>query len=456
MFREQHHIYKRLNNLMDAAITAASFVLAYKIRDNLATFAEFGHLGRLADFEQYSTIFVISCLIWPVFLNLNGLYPPYRERKFSRDIKVLVRSSVEATVVLIAISFLFRLVEISRLLIFSFAIVNLLLLLAKSAALKLWLEFQRRQGKNLSRVIIVGEKGTITKTIETIVGRRHMGLVAVGVITVNSHDAIPQEVLGVPVLGDISQIKGILHHTPTDQIIFCVSRRALKDVEEALFICEEEGIETLVSTDFFEMNFSKLAMEEIGGISFIVFRTAPLLNWQMVVKYSMDFVFAGIFLLVLTPVLIIVAITIKLTSNGPVLYIQDRVGLHGRLFKLYKFRSMDDTSVTSIGRFIRKAGIDELPQLLNILKGEMSFVGPRPHIPSEVERYAHDWQRRRLSMRPGLTCYRQISNPEKVTFDMAMGLDLKYIDNWSLAKDIHIFFETIPLILSRFGRRGGG
>ncbi|MFH0798827.1 MAG: sugar transferase [Pseudomonadota bacterium] len=454
MFREQHHIYKRLNNLLDAAITAASFVIAYRVRDSISTTQSFEYLGRLASFEYYSAIFIISCLLWPLLSNLNGLYPPHHGRRFVRDARVIFKSSVEGTVLLVAISYLFQVAEISRSLIIGFAIINFLFLIAKDGAIEGYLTLSRRRGKNLRHAIMVGPHNALTSLAHLISAHSELGLKVVGAICLAHDDRAAGDVGGIPILGELSGIRQVLHRHPADQVIFNVQRRTLPDVENAMFICEEEGVETWLATDFLELSLSHLAIEEINGLPFLVFRTAPPLNWQMVVKYFLDVFFAALFLVFLSPLFLIIALSIKLSSKGPVFYAQKRIGLRGRPFRLYKFRSMTDGSkVTMIGRFLRKSGMDELPQLFNILMGEMSFIGPRPHIPAEVELYAHGWQRRRLSMKPGLTCYRQIHSSGKVAFDMAMELDLKYIDNWSLAKDILIFFKTLPLIISRFLRK---
>ncbi len=450
MFKRQHHIFKRLNNLADAIITAFSFVFAYQLRNNLAAAEYFRHLGPLAKFEYYATIFVIACLLWPLLTNLNGLYSS-AERRFTSDVNIIFRSSIEAMLLLIAVSYIFQLAEISRILIVGFALVNFALLTAKNLAFRIYDAYLKSRGRHIRNIVLVGDNAAASNMIDLTRKHADLGLNVIGVIGLGAMSESADQAA----LGTLSEIKNILHNHAIDQVIFLVDRKSLSDVEEAMFICEEEGVETWLAADFFELTLSRLEMEEIGDIPFLVFRTAPALSWQMVIKYFLDHIFAAAFLIVLSPLFVIVYAAIKMDSHGPAFLVQQRMGLRGKPFNLYKFRSMtDDGRVTRIGRFLRKSGLDELPQLINILKGEMSFVGPRPHIPSEVALYAHGWQRRRLSMRPGLTCYRQILYPGKVAFSTAMELDLKYIDNWSLAKDVAILFKTVPLILSRFGKRG--
>jgi exopolysaccharide biosynthesis polyprenyl glycosylphosphotransferase len=220
---------------------------------------------------------------------------------------------------------------------------------------------------------------------------------------------------------------------------------------------------------------AKYSLGELEGIPLLSFLTLPKNMAQLFVKQLFDYLGAFFLVLLLSPLFLLIAIMIKISSPGPVIFKQIRCGLNGRKFTFYKFRSMianaeeikpnleelneatgpvfkikNDPRVTSIGRFLRKTSIDELPQLFNVLKGDMSLVGPRPPLPSEVEKYEW-WQRRRLSMKPGLTCIWQVSGRSKLDFDTWMKMDLEYIDNWSLGLDFKILFKTIPAVLSGKG-----
>ncbi len=270
----------------------------------------------------------------------------------------------------------------------------------------------------------------------------------------------------------------MLHQSPVNCVLFTAGRTYFNEIEKAILACEIEGVEVWLMADFIKTSIARTTFDEFHGRPMLVFRSTPELSWPLVFKNAMDLIGALIALLILGPLVMLpTAILIKLTSPGPILFKQVRCGLQGKLFSMYKFRSMvtnaeqlrselegfnemsgpvfkmsKDPRITRVGRFIRKTSIDELPQLLNVLKGEMSLVGPRPPIPSEVEKY-DPWQRRRLSMKPGLTCLWQISGRNRIGFEEWMRLDLSYIDSWSLWLDFKILLRTIPVVIIGFGAK---
>jgi exopolysaccharide biosynthesis polyprenyl glycosylphosphotransferase len=240
-------------------------------------------------------------------------------------------------------------------------------------------------------------------------------------------------------------------------------------------MCEELGIRTRVAMNFFQNRVARIEIEELEGVPLLTFTTTPSDETQLALKRLLDVAVSVLTLTLAAPVILIAALAIKLSSPGSVLFKQQRVGLNGRIFMLYKFRTMiedaherrgeiahlnemsgpvfkakSDPRITPIGRILRKFSLDELPQLWNVLKGDMSLVGPRPPIPEEVASY-HRWHRRRLSMKPGLTCLWQISGRNNIDFDAWMQLDLQYIDNWSPSLDLKILLRTIPAVLTGRG-----
>ena len=256
-----------------------------------------------------------------------------------------------------------------------------------------------------------------------------------------------------------------------DEIIFAVDSNRLEDLEEIMLACDEEGVRTRVAVDFFPHVNSQVYLDRLGSSPLLTFSATPHDEIRLLVKHSTDILLASVLLVLLSPLMLIVALIIRLTSSGPIIFRQERCGLNGRRFVFYKFRSMcenaesmraslqhmssrqlalkipNDPRLTSVGRWLRKFSLDELPQLWNVLKGDMSLVGPRPPLPEEVEHYQR-WQRRRLRMRPGLTCLWAVSGRDKVDFETWMKLDMQYIDNWSLALDWQIILRTIPQLLS--------
>jgi exopolysaccharide biosynthesis polyprenyl glycosylphosphotransferase len=268
----------------------------------------------------------------------------------------------------------------------------------------------------------------------------------------------------------IEKLSELLKSQVIDELIFAVDSRYLADLEEVFLLCDEEGVRTHVAVDFFPHVNSSVYLEHIGPAPLLTFSAAPHDEVRLLLKRSMDVVLAGAAFVLLLPFMAVVTLLIKLTSPGPVIFRQVRCGLNGRRFVCYKFRSMcvdaetmksalehmsdrrtafkifHDPRLTFVGRYLRKFSVDEWPQLWNVLKGEMSLVGPRPAVPEEVANYQR-WQRRRLRMRPGLTCLWAINGRDQLDFETWMKLDMQYIDRWSLALDWMIIMRTIPHVL---------
>jgi exopolysaccharide biosynthesis polyprenyl glycosylphosphotransferase len=272
----------------------------------------------------------------------------------------------------------------------------------------------------------------------------------------------------------IMDLPTILRQHVIDEIIFAVESERLAALEEYFLLCDEEGVRTRVAVDFFPHVNSTVSLDRFGATPLLTFSAAPYDEVRLLLKRGLDVLLAAAGLLVLSPFLLVIAILIRLTSPGPAIFKQIRCGLNGRRFVFYKFRSMcenaeelketlahlstretafkipDDPRLTRLGRYLRKFSIDEWPQLWNVLRGDMSLVGPRPAVPSEVDQYKR-WQRRRLRMRPGLTCLWAVSGRDNVDFETWMKMDMQYIDNWSLALDWKILLRTIPRVMAGRG-----
>jgi exopolysaccharide biosynthesis polyprenyl glycosylphosphotransferase len=272
----------------------------------------------------------------------------------------------------------------------------------------------------------------------------------------------------------IAQMREFLEHQVLDEIIFAVGQEQLPSLRDVFVECDEEGIHTRLALNHFPHVNSEMYVETLGTIPMLTFSATPHDELRLLVKRSIDVILASVALLLTAPLLCLVALAVKLTSRGPIFFKQLRCGLNGRRFMLIKFRSMvenaealrpalehlnekstvfkirNDPRLTPIGRYLRRFSLDELPQLWNVLRGDMSLVGPRPPIPSEVARYER-WQRRRLRMRPGLTCIWAIEGRDQLDFDTMMRKDMQYIDKWSLTLDLYILLRTIPLVLTGKG-----
>ncbi len=266
----------------------------------------------------------------------------------------------------------------------------------------------------------------------------------------------------------------LLRKQVIDEVIFAVDSRRLTDLEDIMLACDEEGVRTRVAVDFFPHVNSQVYLDRLGALPLLTFSATPHDEIRLLVKRLTDIVLAAAWLILLFPFMLAIALVIRLTSPGPAIFRQERCGLNGRRFVFYKFSSMcqdaeamraslehlstrqlafkmpNDPRLTGVGRWLRKFSADELPQLWNVLTGDMSLVGPRPALPVEVEQYK-GWQRRRLRMRPGLTCLWAVSGRDTVDFETWMKLDMQYIDTWSLALDWVIILKTIPQLLSGKG-----
>ncbi len=362
--------------------------------------------------------------------------------------------------------------HLPRIFLASYFVIAFGLLLTSRITVRMIAHTLHPSGYNTQRFAIVGPGAAADEVAQTIASQRRWGYELAGFILPDAREeSVPKgKVLGV--LGDLERI---LDDHVFDEIVFAMPRDKMALIEPAMKICEEQGVTVLVSLEPLQLGTSPVSLFELSGLSMLVFNRKPADVLSIAAKYLFDLTVSGLGLILLTPVFLAVAAAIKLDSPGPVFFRQTRVGLSGRHFPILKFRSMftdaearlqalqaqnemtgpvfkmkNDPRITRVGRFIRKMSIDELPQLWNVFCGQMSIVGPRPPLPTEVRQYKR-WQRRRLSVRPGITCTWQVSGRNGISFERWMELDLEYIDNWSLSRDMRICLQTIPAVLTARG-----
>ncbi|HEV8564944.1 MAG TPA: sugar transferase [Actinomycetota bacterium] len=328
----------------------------------------------------------------------------------------------------------------------------------------------RREGRLTFPTLIVGTNDEARK-LKTIMGRPNFGFRAIGLVATSddgSHN-------GLPVLGTVDDLRDLIRESGAECVFVAASALSAEQMGHVAKAVRLEGVEVRVTATLPQVLSSRLSVQPFGGVMAISLKQVRLTGSQAVAKRAFDLAVAGFGLLILSPLFVGVALAVRVTSTGPVLYRQRRVGLRGRPFTMLKFRTMvtgsdamieelriehgvadlmfklpDDPRVTPVGRFLRRFSLDELPQLLNVVRGEMTLVGPRPPLPEEVANY-EDWQFDRMEVRPGITGLWQVSGRSELSFDECVRLDLFYIENWSLAYDLYIIAKTLPVLVSRRG-----
>ncbi len=332
----------------------------------------------------------------------------------------------------------------------------------------------RGMGLNYRRFVLVGHGHSAKNLAEQVQDNQRFGVRISGRFTLPGEIAKPVD--GVTDLGDASNLQDYLESQPVDALVLCPSDHVSPGItQKVLNLCDEAGIQCYFSPDFIPLRNLNSSFSWLGNLPAFTFRSGPFDPMQLMLKRAMDVVGSGFGLLLCFPALVAIALIIKLQDGGPIFFYQERVGKDGRPFRCYKFRSMgqgaeaqkqdllanneqdgpvfkmkSDPRITRMGRFLRKYSLDELPQLWNILRGDMSLVGPRPPVPAEVKRYEW-WQRRRISVRPGLTCVWQVWGRNKVSFQRWVEMDLYYIDNWSLWLDVKLVLHTLRTVFTGSG-----
>lgn len=453
--------------LADAALALASFWIAHAVR------AQWHGLRPLYPVYFYLWIVPTAVILWIVTGWAVGVYRGVERRPLRRAAIDPVKVGVIALVLLFAFISIFKIEFISRALLGMYALIDCALM----AAFRLIAYRARLQSAigGVRHFLVVGwtrEAAEMAKGIER--SEKH-GMTLAGFAVdarLAGAQSPPQGGLrrSYPVY-DAAELGALLKRHVIDEVIFTVRQEDLAGLNELFLLCEQEGVRTRLSLSIFPHAISRVSLDRLHGAPLLTFSPTPEDEFQMLLKRAVDVAMASILLLALSPLFLILAALIKLTSRGPVFFRQTRCGLGGRKFTLYKFRSMradasigreeleslnesdgpvfkirNDPRRTAVGRWMRRLSLDELPQLLNILRGDMSFVGPRPPLPEEVEHYEL-WQRRRLRMSPGLTCLWALEGRSHLSFARWMELDLEYIDHWSPMLDWKILLKTIPVVL---------
>ncbi len=482
MLKERARILSVAIFALDLALVAAAFVAAYGLRDavlpRMAPETFPSHLYSLGD---YLPLLPLALVIWGGLLLSSGRYRSHRTVPLLDEAWAILRVCASGAILFTLVLYLTRWDEqilgadrVSRFWSLLFAVFSCLLLLSEKLALRLTSRYVRSHGFNYRTVLIVGTSPAALRIADSIYGHRFWGYRVLGFIR-NGHPPEEPWPSRYPILGELAHIPRIVETNTVDDVIFAVHRRELDRLEDLFLSLQEQGIRTRFAMDLFPHTRARIELEDLDGVPLLSFATTPTSQLKLMLKRVLDVALSSVLLLIGLPIVAVIALTIKLTSRGNVLFRQTRCGLNGRSFTLYKFRTMvvgaeerreelmhlnemngpvfklrSDPRVTRLGRLLRRFSLDELPQLWNVMRGDMSLVGPRPPIPEEVAQYKR-WQRRRLAMKPGLTCLWQISGRNNIDFDRWMQLDLEYIDSWSPMLDLKILLKTVPVVLSGRG-----
>jgi exopolysaccharide biosynthesis polyprenyl glycosylphosphotransferase len=418
-------------------------------------------------------VFVSFCFIWHIVFRSLGLY---RSRRFaSRRAEAfdILKAVTLGTLIILTVATLARKTFVTPEIIVTFLAAAGSVSLIGRTALRKGLAYLRSKGRNLRFMVIVGTNSRALRFARIIESRKELGYRIRGFVDMpwSGNERFLKE--GYPLLGGFGDFTGIINNKVVDEVMVCLPLRSCYDQANLIVkLCEEQGIVVRFLPDLFNLKLAQSNIEQFEDEYMITLFTGGMGGWQAFAKRIIDIVVSGMLLMLLFPVFLLIALIIKATSPGPAFFIQERVGLNKRKFRLYKFRTMvedaekrqeallslnevagpvfkikDDPRVTPVGRLLRKTSLDELPQLMNVLKGDMSLVGPRPLPVRDYMGFDQDWHRRRFSVRPGITCLWQVNGRHEIPFEKWMELDMDYIDRWSFWLDIRILAKTISAVL---------
>ena len=480
MFLWQNKNYKYAIIGIDLLLVIVSFLLAYFLKSVFSTSVT--GKGLLATGRYIQVCFLLILSSYASFTYFKTYLLCQRDNIYNRIFLIWLSNDIAVILTITALFFL-KIEHISRLLLLLHWIIASIFITVRFLIFQEIFCEKEKDYKDVVNILIIGSRERAKETIKTILNAPGPFYKIIGCVEINKKDIGKRVVNDISVISHIKDLKQILLNNVIDVVIFALPLKQVPNVTDYISFAEKLGIDIKIMPDWqiqkimYRPETATLSFENFVGLPCLSISSVPPQDIALLIKRIMDIIGSATALVVLSPLFLIIAIAIKATSEGPILFAQTRVGLNGRHFTMYKFRTMvknaeemkeklidsnemegpvfkltNDPRVTKIGKFLRKTSLDELPQFYNVLKGDMSLVGPRPPLPEEVEKYLPS-QRRRLSMRPGLTCIWQVSGRNKIrNFDEWMRLDLKYIDEWSLWLDIKLIFLTIKAIITGSGK----
>lgn len=479
MLKKQSELFLIAHQIIDLFIVVACFYGAYHTK-----LSNPDYFGGLTSNYNYDFAAALSIISFHISLRLFGVYSQYRQQSFKNILSRLLKAVLTGVSGIVFLGYILHFDSVSRLLIAIFTIYCFLALAAFKAIVYEVLSHGRTQNFNTRSILVIGSRQRSLDFIKKVSRRKDSGYRIRGVLETSDQSYLVGDRVfnSIKIIGTLNDFKTILKAKTIDEVVFGLPLKEIQDVHHYIYFAEEMGINIRILPDFqietikYYPQTATVEIEDFLGIPTLALSSAPKNSKELIIKALVDFTGALLGVVLLFPLFLFIGLAIKLSSKGPVLYSQERSGLNGRRFMVHKFRTMvvnaetlrgellennemdgpvfkikNDPRITWIGHILRKTSLDELPQLFNVLKGEMSLVGPRPPIPSEVEQYKL-WQRRRLSMKPGMTCIWQVSGRNEVSFEEWMNMDLIYIDNWSLLLDFKLLLMTVKEVAFGGGR----
>ncbi|MBE9467249.1 MAG: sugar transferase [Bacteroidetes bacterium] len=464
MLREKEKSINNLFTSIDVFLTIVSFFIAGYIRQSSFSFA-FNN--------EYRILFFAIIPVWFILVKIFRLSEFHRIKLYSSVFIDYVTVVLIGTSVLFLFIFTFKLEDISRIAIFIFSIIDLFVLYSFKILFNNLIKRYRRKGLNTRNMLLICDKSS-KDIISGLMQAKEFGYKIVGIITKSK---TIESLYGdkINIYHEDVDFENLLDTHTVDELVYCKKKFDEAEIAPYYFSCKEVGVIFRIQSQFFTMLSTHGHIDYFGEIPFYTIYNTPSNYIALHSKLILDYIFSFIILLLSAPFLLLIALLIKIDSKGPVFFKQKRIGLRKREFYVYKFRTMvndaeklraklehkneqdgpvfkikNDPRITKIGRFLRKTSIDEIPQFINVLKGEMSIIGPRPPLPKEVEKYER-WQLRRLSMKPGISCIWQVSGRNTISFNDWMKLDLQYIDTWSLKLDFILTIKTIRTVFRMSG-----
>ena len=424
---------------------------------------------------QFAFFTLLVVISWVVFSKLTYIAKLPRSQRYLTILIHFLRGYFFILLGLLGFKFLFNLTSISVIFILTYVVVSFAFTLAIRVLSVHKLRIYRANGYFLRRVMVIADSSSL-RFIDALINQKDWGYRIMTLIS-SSEEVRSKYGAEIPVLEGMDNVEGTLKNCVVDEILYCRKETDNGELMHLVSLCNEIGVVLRKQSGLIETDPLQINLETINSSGRLTLVDSPSFRLPLEIKTILDTYFSLIAMILLLPFLLVIALFIKIDSRGPVLFKQERIGLRGRKFKLYKFRTMvsnaeqildtlrennemdgptfkmkNDPRITRLGKFLRKTGIDEFPQLLNVIKGEMSLIGPRPPLESEVRQYKTQYIRR-LSVKPGITCIWQIM-PQRndIKFEKWMQMDLNYIDNWSLSLDARLFFKTITTIFVAGGR----